>query len=833
MKRFSQIIPRYMLKHWKRTIMGAIGIVLAVTLLASLGQVGENIQYTRLQQAKMDSGDHYATMRAVPLPRREEIRNDRRVQAAGSSLPLGLYAIPEKNITISLEGYDREAIDMSHLQLTQGTLPAGPNELALEAWVAETLGLSVGESIPIDFEHSAWTDDGEIRSHKGRHTFVLSGILPDLPVSKLTANSLGLVSPEAVQTILPADLISSVLFIRTAEGLPIRQTVQQLQAEYSIPDSSITVNEGVLSVLEDSGLSNASIWIPGLLVVIASTAIIYNIFSISVVERMKQFGMLRAIGATKRQISFIVLGEAGWLCLMSIPIGLLLGALISALLTKFVGVFAEGGLESTKISVRVLIVSALISGLSVFLSALQPARMAGKVTPLAAILSLDTNAPKRISRKRLSPVVMQRLFGAAGKLAYFNLKRNRRKTNASVFSLTLGLVLMIVFGNLVARIEPTTKVGDAVKSEFMIRSEAASGGFNDNILQTVRAIPGVTDILETQYSQQIAVSGTDEKLPPSLKAIAAGIYKQKPDPETGRYYVPSQLYGYTDDAIRLLERELDSAQIESFLNRQEPSVIVAENIPGIDAKSGVKAGDEVEIQTTQKKGDEIKYGPVYRFKVAAVVKDFPLEAKDTTIGFRLITKQGLYQKITGSKTFQRIDIRIDKEANQEKIAETLKKIAAASPSGMLFSYLDELKKIADFKMRILFLGYSLVAIIMLISLMNIVNTVYSNFLLRIREFGTLRAIGMTRRQLVRMTRVEGLYYGVLSTLLAIAAGLILSWVFHSFLIQEMTYLTAWAVPWTLLAAAGIGGIFLGVAATMVPARKIASLGIIDSIRSLE
>ncbi|WP_242851289.1 FtsX-like permease family protein [Clostridium sp. DMHC 10] len=181
------------------------------------------------------------------------------------------------------------------------------------------------------------------------------------------------------------------------------------------------------------------------IVLIATIAVIYNSFQISVVERIKQFGLLRAVGMTPRQLRVIVLREASILAVISIPIGLICGIIaINGISIAFKLIGADNfTLMKISISPSVILISAVIGIISVYLSALLPAYFAGRISPLVAISSKASITKEKIKRRKST--ILKTIFGFEGNLASKNIKRNKKRYRITVFSIVISVVLFVTF----------------------------------------------------------------------------------------------------------------------------------------------------------------------------------------------------------------------------------------------------------------------------------------------------------------------------------------------------------------------------------------------------
>ncbi|MFD1907604.1 ABC transporter permease [Paenibacillus rhizoplanae] len=181
------------------------------------------------------------------------------------------------------------------------------------------------------------------------------------------------------------------------------------------------------------------------IIMICTIAVIYNTFNISILERISQFGMLRCIGATPAQIRKIVLQEAALLSLIGIPIGILTGTLFMKVLFYNISLLALGFLNDMRmvISVPILLTAGVLGLLSVFLSAIGPAKQASRVSPLEALQNLGSTKIDRITTVKRSLFVTN-LFGIVGQFASRNLRRNKKRFRITAFSMIVSIIIFLL-----------------------------------------------------------------------------------------------------------------------------------------------------------------------------------------------------------------------------------------------------------------------------------------------------------------------------------------------------------------------------------------------------
>jgi len=811
-----------------RTFFSLLGIVSAMCLMTAIGIIGESIKYSMIEHIKTQNGFYHVKFSDVKSDLKTSLINDSRVEKVGMSISLGIHTIDKKNISLNIEGIDSDFKEIFGLELISGRFPEKDDEIAIEEWIIKEMKVEgdLGQEVELDI--NSYTDKrNNFESYKANCKFKIVGVLKNMPGSKASGMGFSCVSPNAPKAIFPDEYIYNNAFVQLKSKLPLRSTINDIQSDLGIDDKRVNINEALLSIYGEAKQTNYPIVFLTIVIAIAGGAVIYNIFHISIIERIKQFGMLRAIGASSSQIKAIVIGEALVLSIISIPIGLLTGIGVAKILSYFVGSFLEGGLSRLVISPIILIAASIIGIISVLLSALSPARTASKVFPLEAMtLGRGVVMDSKVGFKKWHSI-LQSILGISGKIAYVNLWRNKKRTCVTIFSISLGIALFILFSYYISNFDNKSKLNDFIFGDYLIITDTQFG-YSENDLKDISNINGVTQILATKISCEVDVMLSEEAISPIVRdTLVKGIYKQEKDPDTGLYNIPSTILGYSEETLKIAEKYLSQGSIN--LNTEyEHTVLVHEKIPGLGIDTGLKVGDKLKIRTRTKENDKFIYGKTYELVIGGILREVPIDIKPSVMGINIVMSHKLFDEIAGTNKYQRFDIKIEEGADLTSIDAKLDKITQRIPQGTLISNRQEIEKDKADKRNITLLCYSLVAVILFISILNIINTINTNLILRMREFGMLQAIGMTIDQLKKMTLLEGAYYGILSALFGSILGVILSFVLFVTMKNEMTYLI-WKVPISAVFLSFLSSIVIGIISTILPLRRIRSSSIISSI----
>lgn len=467
MKILFAYTKRVLLQNKARTIVTIAGIVLSFALFtAVLTGISSGIQYL-VEGSKAGYGDWHGLIYQAEEQTKQLLEEQYDVTEHFSVQDLWITKLPEDASEFKpygfIGGIDASFIENMNLRLVNGKFPETEDELIVPSNLYHSnVRLSTGDVITLDIGYRQSIQGSEISHNvpycREEETFVVS--------SKKTFTIVGVYECDYIvnfesackdlYTIKQDRNLKEDLFFRVKEPNDLQERLK-----ISFPEYTTKINENLLRFLGyDTSEHGADVYemISGfaiilcLLVVFISISLIYNAFAISLGERTKQFGLLKSIGATKLQIRWMVWIEAGLLCIISIPIGLLVGCggvwiVLKLLKEPFAIIVADVGLNAEiafSTEPFYLCMAAVVGTITVMISAFIPAIRANAITPVDAIR--QTNDVK-ISSKQVRGG--QKLFGIAGILAYKNAKRNKKPYRSIIFSIASSLILFLAGGGLV------------------------------------------------------------------------------------------------------------------------------------------------------------------------------------------------------------------------------------------------------------------------------------------------------------------------------------------------------------------------------------------------
>ncbi len=596
-------------------------------------------------------------------------------------------------------------------------------------------------------------------------------------------------------------------------------------------EGDVVAERDTEAIQEDLQFINYFLLVFAAVSMVVGTFIIVNTFAILVAQRSRELALLRAMGATKRQVNRSVLAEAFAVAVTGSTVGIGLGYLLALGIRWLFSLF---GLDMSgadfPLKWRTILISYGVGVIVTMIAAYIPARRAGRIAPVAAMRD-DVAMPEASTGRRIlvggliiaagvglmvlgfmgeggtgllligvgmlailvgvallaaiigRPVVQtlgalfRRLFGTVGNLATENSLRNPRRTAATASALMIGLTLISLMSILGASSkESFAKIIDQAVTSELIVSNAVGAPFSPAIAEDIRKMDGVQTVAQFRYAngkvgdRDAWLGGVD---PTQLGAVLNVLIED------------GSAQAFTDGTVLLDQNEADAL--------------------------GVVAGDTIDL--------ELQTG-VRELEVAGI-----FQAGSLPSGYLLTLsdlEKGGFAPLD-SLLFITADPGASIPAVRSEIDERLENL----PTVTLKDQQEFVDEQLGFLNIMLYIIYALSGLAVLIAILGIINTLALSVIERTREVGLLRAIGLSRRQLRRMVRLEAIAIAVLGAVLGVAMGLGFGVALQRAIADEGVEVLA--IPWTLLIVLVLLSAVAGVLAALLPARRAGKLNVLEAI----
>ena len=825
---YKQLTGKYLIRNKKRTLLTIIGIMLSVALIATIGLFFKGMQDAEVQDAKNTHGSYHLAFTKINEKLISKVVNNPKVSRSGFYNVSGDIKLGDKFIANVITATDK-ALELVPYKAKLGRLPENQNEVAMEKWMVSYIDKNAKVGSKIEVENKEYT---------------LVGILQDNVSNQLNGNGLILSKNNNINT------QNATLLVEISSKTNLKTAVKELKELGE--EGSITEN-GYLIQLQ--GGSDANSGMGGLavalgiiigIVVISTVAVIYNSFQISVVERIKQFGLLRAVGTTPTQIRKIVLREATILALIAIPLGLICGIIAIYGISITFKLIGADSVMPIKISISpiILFISGVVGLVSIYLSALVPAFFAGRISPLNAISGRNSITKEKIKRRKNG--VVQKIFGFEGALAAKNIKRNRKRYRITVFSIVISVVLFVTFKsfmdmslNISSDLNESKNIHFSVVGSGQDTEKITIDNKTEEDIKALKTVDKVYRVYDT-YSFDMAVNKSSQ-----VKAIEniGNIYKKTTLEGIDKTLIESSVVIYDKPSLETANKYLKAGSIDiEKLNKENGVILIYKNrIYDQNTKkvyfgpiANIKVGDYIDTQFTTDEPDAVKKefgkGKILKVKVMAILENDPFNFRGLSNGLKIIATEEMAKKLIGEKEINLVNFNIVlKDIKSEDVAKTgIESAIKSNPSLTLINNIDSNRQSKSTILMVKILLYGFVLVVSLIGSVNIINTLTTNIILRKREFATLKSIGLTQKGLKKMIVLEGLLYGIVGAIYGSIIGCGISFLLFKSMGDFREF--GWMVPWEAIAIAGAAAIIIGYISVLSPLSRIKKENLIEAVR---
>ena len=769
----------------KRTISTIIGIVLSVALICAVATMATSFRETLLQGAISKRGYYHIKLSDITENDIKDIKNNRDIKDIKQIQEVGYAELKTSQNKdkpyIHLYSMENSTFEFLKFKLIEGNFPKNENEIIIskhiitngksDIKIGDTITLDVGKRISsdnIELDSScSYNSEHEKIEDSEKHTFKVVGMIerPDYtfentgdPGYTMITTNLNRGKTEAYLSLKkPKEYkssISELLGVNYDDLDVIEKNGGETKYKHEI-NSEILRWE--VFAFSDSTVSMlySVIGVVIFIIIFTSVFCIRNSFAISITEKIKMYGMLSSVGATRKQIKKNVIFEAMALGLIGIPLGILSGLFADFVLLKIVNVLLSDALVGYangivfKVSIIPIIISIILGFITIYLSAISSAKKAAKVSPIEQLRNSDEIKIK--NKKLKTPKIIEKVFKTGGVLAYKNLKRSKKKYRTTVISIAVSVFIFITMNAFITNMfDLTGQYYEDYDYNFIVESSK----FTDEEINKI--------------VKQESVESYHILYQPKRMYEIRDLSKIH---EYGKELITEELSGEKYCGLYLVA--LDEASFKEYSKKigvkfedVKDTGILCDEYNEYDKETGA-----VELKRLYKyeKGDTIvgEYNKEeLKIKVGDVskIKPYGLEGVFYDGGYLVVNKN----------EFKNIDFSDDVTITiQSNNTTELQTAIEEKDSSLTIVNLEDVAK--EEKSMILVTNiflYGFIAVITLIGVTNIFNTITSNMELRQKEFAMLKSIGMTKKEFNRMINLETLFYGTKSLLYGIILGLL-------------------------------------------------------------
>ena len=769
-----------------RNLVAALAIVLTTLLFTTLFVLSQSMSRNMIEMTFRQTGyDGQVSFKSITEEQAAKIAAHPGVAEVGYSMVVGIGRGKElAGRQVEIRFADESYAEHSFAKPATGRMPQTADEIALDNIVLDKLGIphELGQRVTLE-----WIADFQEEENRVSE-FTLCGFWEG---NESSYASMAWVSREFVEDVtaqleaadsgaaeeVPDSRLAGICMgqVNLYSDREIEKTMDRI-----LEDTGLTELEYGVNLAYDPDMNRMAaqeslpMYLGMILVFVAGYLIIYNIFQISVTTDIQFYGKLKTLGMTARQLKRLIYGQAGRLCLLGIPVGMLLGYLLGMVL---VPVWIQ--MEDARVSVNPLIFigSAAFAGLTVLISCMRPAKMAGKVSPMEALRYNDVQRGGRSVKRR---------SGSAGlpALAWSNLGRNRKRTVTVICSLTLGLTLMSAFYAKNAAFDMEKYLEELMLSDFQMdqaTSEEYMKGYDPygdtldpELIAQVEALEGLEGIgYEYSHETEIALSEqtianmqafyTDDVLadwasydPVGPKSIQEAVDEKRAGAVV--YGLDGIVLDAYTDAAHVLAGSYDAEQFAT--GKYAIAAGLAMTKEDGQTLPTVSVGDTVEIEgreyTIMAVLDEFTV-------VTAGAKEGGAENKDRHY-LEFIVPMETFRERWPQNTPRKVFFDVE-DAHLDAAQEMLDRYSAET--GVSIPLTTRTSKAAQYHRETrssAVMGNVVSIVIALVGVLNFVNSMVTAIVSRRKEFAMMQSVGMTKSQLCKLLVWEGMDYAWITLL---------------------------------------------------------------------
>lgn len=761
-KALSRLSLRSLLASKKQNLITIFAIILTTVLFTALFTTFISLNNTlKLQQMKEYGDSSYAVMAIGDEEHFEALRDKFEVSSAGLSIDLG----HTKDKTV-VTYCDETASEFRFSVPVEGHLPQSSDEAVMSKSELIKLGsdASVGDKVTVEYVVSS--SEGEFLVSD---TFTLSGISSD-------DSRYILVSEEYARDVISALSDNAGMYMNAhfdlRTGLSYR--AYDIAEDLGLNSRSVIVNPAFDTGSDPLGVEGkAALVVLMLLIFFTGFLIIYNIFQITVANKVRDYGLLKTIGVTSKQIRKIIRKQSAFLCLIGVPVGLAAGYLIGvSMVPVLLRQTVYGSIEPVSgFNLLVFLGAAAVSVITVLISSSVPGKKAAKVTPIDAL---------RYNEVKVSATKREKVNASIPSMSFANLGRNKMRTFLVVLSISLALVLFDTLCIFIDNLDMNEYIqSHSANMDFTVATSSYFTGDHDDFL-TLAEVKEISSHIESDHCG-IAY------MPENLAAYV-----------NGDIDYPAQIVGVENELLS--EVNVIEGDISSMYEEGTSSVVATAN-------SSLHIGDTVKVTyASEYHYKDPRTGEIYvsvydipqnmdvndmeyiivggekEYRVCAITEDYPASF-NPMFAFggnseQLLLNQEQIEDLTGGHVNIMCFCADAASTQAAADAESYLQELTGSSSHFDYSSIETVRKDFDqFIGAVKYIGGFLCAIVGVIAVLNFINAILTGIISRKREFALLQAVGMTGKQLRRMLEIEGLFYATISVLFSLPFSLAVNTLF--------------------------------------------------------
>ncbi len=755
MKTISRIAYSNDKRNRTRSILIMMAICLTTMLLVIISTVGNGVIHLQKSQAAGSYGSNYGLFVSADGSQLKEVKRRAEIDATGIMCTEGIIKGNEKGGFVCMDETARKMLPYNkEYELKEGKYPEKMQEIAAGRAFFRAMGygdVKIGDTVTLDYRAG-------MQSEYKPEEFVVSGILYDRDEYTIEASYVAFGSQEFYDEHVAENDRQYNIYFTLSDSANVSMNnvapvIKEIADSCGIDQKNVIINDLYLQwVLQPS---YEMIVVCGTLIlgiVLFSVVVIYNIFQVGIAQKVQEYGKIKALGATRKQMKQLIFREGILLAVPSIPLGLLFGFLIAKV--SFNWLVEQGNLVSSGIknhqvplfSLTIMLICIFVSFLTVVLALRKPMKIVSRISPIEATRYLDGSKTQKQGRRKGRKDVT--VFS----MAMANVTGNPKRTIATILTMGLSCVLFVIISNYVGNIDTEHEARIAINhGQFELQLDYSQNydeaypennldtiltdnPLNDSMIEEIKSIPGVTDVM-TREIVSVNLNGT-------------------------RF--PADIVSKNDFDFMRQDGDIGSMDYDQAVKNGE----IFFGWSAWMEQDGYAPGESIVFDFEN--GSETY---TYQGKIAG-----SFVSADTY----LVIPEGVYRSMNPRGTaYGYLWVDCDKK-DVASVEQSLNTLISNTSHIKMDTYHAQLQS-AEYASRMMKLGcYLFMAIVGLIGFMNLANTMIMNITTKKQEYGILQAVGMTNKQLKLCLQLQGLIFTVGTICVALIIGLPLGYALFSY-----------------------------------------------------
>ncbi|WP_414151685.1 ABC transporter permease [Acetobacterium carbinolicum] len=773
MNSYLDLVSKYSKVHKKKNRLTVICIAISVMLVAAIFGMADMSVKGQISEQIRKGGNYHVMVNDISEEVAGQIAS--REDVAVSGFIAQSESVNMQGTDLLVMGGDKAISEQMNLAVDTGNFPASETEALIDRAALEQFHISIGDTASVKLFDGRMID------------FAISGTFSDFTSLQGTGSHGLYLSLDGIKA-LAGSAYQGIYVVQFKNGTNIRGAISDIQQTLGLSDKQVIENKlllGVMGQSEDSTMMQLYLMagILFVLVLMAGTFMIASSFNLSVSERVKFFGMLRCLGATKRQVKRYVRLEGLRYCLTGVPIGLLAGCILmwfALLLLRLTGSDYFMDMPLFQISWIGLLAGTVMGFLTVMLASRSPSKKASRVSPQAAVTGNADSSSQQAANKEANT----NRFHVETAMGIRHAFQSRKNVFLMTGSFAISIIMFLCFTVLISFMNHAIKPLRPYAPDISITAEDNSASLSPALLKNAAEIKDVTNVFGRMFSYDIpAENQADSK--------------------------KVNLISYEDKQFDWAHEQLIRGDMEAVKSGTGVLVVYSGALKW-------DVGDTITLQLPNGKQD---------VQIAGILSNSPFDAKENTLN--VICSEQTFTVLTGISDYTVIDIQVEEKADSS-IASAVRKLL---PQQM--KLIDKVQSNRDIRMAYNSMSvfiYGFLIVIALVALINIVNTISASVSGRMNHYGVMRAVGMSVKQLKRMITVEAATYAVTGSVVGSVLGLFLHRLLFDLIIGSIWGET-WQAPVIVLVVTIGAALLTTIIAVISPAREIEKMSIVNVVNA--